>query len=91
MTVPFLVESPRWVADHVSMDACRAVIARLRGRPIDHEEVETLAAEIQRALEEEGKMKDGKCAIFRHGGQQNFRRMVLGVGGLFMQQMSGIK
>lgn len=72
------------------MDQARHVISRLRGRPEDDPVVVEVANEIQRALEEESRTEE-KFGILRHGGQQNLRRMLLGVGGLLMQQMSGIK
>lgn len=88
VTVPFLVESPRWIANHKSLTEAASVIARLRGLPEDHEEVIKVRDEIQMALEEEagGSWTD----IFKNGGQQNFRRMLLGFGALYMQQMTGI-
>jgi hypothetical protein len=45
---------------------------------------------IKQALELEGTSKSF-FNIFRHSGQHNFRRMLLGVGGLFTQQMTAIK
>ena len=88
ITVPFLVESPRWIANHKSLEQATLVIAQLRNLPEDHEEVIKVRDEIQMALEEE----EGTSwtDIFKNGGQQNFRRMLLGVGALYMQQMSGI-
>jgi len=89
VVVPFLVESPRWLANHKSLDEATAVIAQLLGLSIDHSEVLKVRGEIQMALEAEegGSWTD----IFKNGGQQNFRRMLLGVGALYMQQMGGIK
>lgn len=87
--VPFLVESPRWIANHRSLAEASSVISRLRNLPEDHPEVANVVDEIATALQEE---KGGKWTeIFQNGGQQNFRRMMLGVGGLYMQQLCGIK
>lgn len=86
---PFLVESPRWIAHHKSIEEAGSVISRLLDLPEDHVEVIKVRDEIQEALrlEEGGSWTD----IFKHGGQQNLRRMLLGFGALYMQQMSGIK
>ncbi|RKL41530.1 hypothetical protein BFJ72_g5422 [Fusarium proliferatum] len=86
---PFLVESPRWTAHHVSIQKAREVAARLNGSSEDDHTVQQVIGEIEQALEAEGTSRS-VFDIFRHGGQQNFRRMLLGVGGLFMQQMTGI-
>ncbi|TPX15812.1 uncharacterized protein E0L32_000146 [Thyridium curvatum] len=85
---PFLVESPRWLAHHHSLEEATSVISRLLDLPESHEEVIKIRNEIEMALQEE---ESGHWTeIFRHGGQQNFRRMMLGFGALYMQQMSGI-
>lgn len=86
---PFLVESPRWIAHHRSVEEAAGVISRLLDLPEEHEEVVKVREEIRAALreEEKGSLSD----IFKNGGEQNLRRMLLGVGALYMQQMSGIK
>lgn len=86
---PFLVESPRWIAHHVSLAEATSVISRLLDLPETHHDVLKVRSEIQLALEREdgGSWKD----IFSHGGHQNLRRMLLGFGALYMQQMTGIK
>lgn len=87
--VPFLVESPRWVARHRSLDQATQVIARIWDLPADHEEVKQLRYEIEMAMEAE---KSGSFwDLFKNGGQQNLRRMLLGVATLSMQQLTGIK
>jgi hypothetical protein len=90
VTVPFLVESPRWLANHKSIDEATAVIARLRGKPLDDPEVLETRREIQLVLEEE-LSSGGWRDIFSSTGEQNFRRMMLGVVALYMQQIGGIK
>lgn len=87
--VPFLVESPRWIALHGSLGQATKVIAQLRDLPEDDDEVVRTRNEIEMALEAE---KPGSFwDLFRNGGQQNFRRMMLGVAALSMQQLTGIK
>jgi hypothetical protein len=88
--MPFLVESPRWLANHKGLDEATAVISRLRGKPIDHPEVLEVRREIQIVLEEEtssGAWYD----LFKSTGEQKLRRLMLGVVGLYMQQIGGIK
>lgn len=85
---PFLVESPRWLANHKSMHEAELVFARLLDTTEDDARVVEMRNEVEEALQKEkgASMRE----IFRNGGQQNFRRMMLGVGALYMQQMSGI-
>lgn len=85
---PFLVESPRWLANHKDIDQATYVLARLLDTTEDDVRVQESRAEIEEALrlESGGSFRE----IFTNGGQQNFRRMMLGVGALYFQQMSGI-
>lgn len=85
---PFLVESPRWLANHKSMHEAEHVFARLLDTTEDDVRVVEMRTEVEEALEKEkgASFRD----IFRNGGQQNFRRMMPGVGTLYMHQMSGI-
>jgi hypothetical protein len=88
-TVPFLVESPRWIARHRSLAEASQVIARIWDLPEDHEDVMRTRHEIEMAMEAE---KSGSFwDLFTNGGQQNLRRMLLGVAALSMQQLTGIK
>lgn len=65
------------------------MISRLRGKPTDHPEVLQVRYEIERALEEE--KSSGWLDLFKSTGEQNLRRLMLGVVGLYMQQIGGIK
>lgn len=89
IALPFLVESPRWLANHKSIDEAVAVISRLRGKPASHPEVFQVRYEIERALEEE--KSNSWLDLFKPTGEQNLRRIALGVVGLYMQQIGGIK
>lgn len=89
ISVPFLVESPRWVANHKSIEEATRIIARLQDRDEQDEEVLRVRDEICKAIEEEE--ETSWMDIFKNGGQQNFRRMLLGFGVLYMQQLTGIK
>jgi hypothetical protein len=75
------VESPRWLANHKSIAEATEVIAQLKDLPEDDPEVTSITREIEVALEEESSA-DAWHKIFTNGGEQNFRRMMLGVGGL---------
>ncbi|KAJ6011084.1 hypothetical protein N7451_002496 [Penicillium sp. IBT 35674x] len=88
ISVPFLVESPRWVANHRSIEEATRIIARLQDRDEQDEEVLRVRDEICKAIEEEE--ETSWMDIFKNGGQQNFRRMLLGFGVLYMQQLTGI-
>ncbi|KAJ5792788.1 uncharacterized protein N7503_008766 [Penicillium pulvis] len=88
ISVPFLVESPRWVANHKSIEEATRIIARLQDRDEQDEEVLRVRDEICKAIEEEE--ETSWMDIFKNGGQQNFRRMLLGFGVLYMQQLTGI-
>ncbi|KAJ5736039.1 uncharacterized protein N7483_001164 [Penicillium malachiteum] len=88
VSVPFLVESPRWVANHKSIEEATRIIARLQDRDENDPEVLRVRDEISAALEEEG--QSSWSDLFKNGGQQNFRRMLLGFGVLYMQQLTGI-
>ena len=81
LTVPFLVESPRWLANHKGLSEATKVIAQLKDVPEDDPEVTSITREIEIALEEET-TAGGWYKIFTNGSEQNFRRMMLGVGGL---------
>ncbi|KAL2859935.1 sugar porter family MFS transporter [Aspergillus lucknowensis] len=88
VTVLFLVESPRWVANHISLDEATRIIARLHNKDETHEDVFKVREEIRLALEEE--TPPSWADLFRNGCQQNLRRMLLGFGVLYMQQLTGI-
>ncbi|GAD94727.1 hexose carrier protein [Paecilomyces variotii No. 5] len=88
IALPFLVESPRWLANHKSIDEAVAVISRLRGKPSSDPEILQVRYEIERALEEE--KSNSWLDLFKPTGEQNLRRIVLGVVGLYMQQIGGI-
>jgi MFS family permease len=90
VTLPFMVESPRWLANHKGLSEATEVIARLRGKPIDNPEVLQVRREIEIALEEES-AGSGWLELFKDTGEQNLRRLMLGVVGLYMQQIGGIK
>lgn len=70
------------------MDEATNALARLLDTTEDDTRVQQSRAKIEQALELERKASFG--AIFAGTGQQNLRRMLLGIGALYFQQMSGI-
>ncbi|KAL5351307.1 hypothetical protein ACLOAV_003161 [Pseudogymnoascus australis] len=92
----FLPESPRWLVAHDRSDEASIVLWRLQKNASEiNQDSHVIVAElhgIQYALEEERAAAGGTSflAIFK-GGPQRFRhRTILGIGGQFMQQLSGI-
>lgn len=85
---PFLVESPRWLANQRDISEATAVLARLLDTTEDDPRVQSSRAQIQAALELE---KGGSFKEFwKANGQQHLRRALLSIGALYFQQMSGI-
>lgn len=94
-------ESPRWLLKHGREDESRAVLAQLSANqtPTREEDLLHEFALIKEALIEEEaaaiKDKNGNPmtpmrACFTRGRDRYFHRVMLGVGGQFMQQLCGI-
>jgi hypothetical protein len=92
----FLPESPRWLIAHERHDEARQILLDLK---LDSKSVQlngTLIneemAEIQHAINEEREASRGSTffTMFHNGPQIFLYRTMLGVGGQFMQQLSGI-
>jgi hypothetical protein len=81
---------------HDDVDGARHVLLALQpnanSADAKHEVVREEIADIQHAVDEERAAADGGSfkAIFKNGPQKFFYRTMLGVGGQFMQQISGI-
>ena len=89
--VPFLVESLRWLCLKDRHSEAKAVIARLSAKPIDDHEVrEMLEIMIDTLARERAESQIGLKEIFRNGPQQTFRRICLGMGANYFQQMGGV-
>ncbi|CAK3866040.1 Sugar transporter STL1 [Lecanosticta acicola] len=87
----FLPESPRWLVAHDRSEEARVVLQRLR-LPSEPERVGTDLAQIHHAIEEERAAAEGSTfkALLKDGRQRFRYRTLLGIGGQFMQQLSGI-
>lgn len=87
--LPFIAESPRWLASRGRYDEVYDVVSRLEGRARDLD-IDRKANEIIDAAKREAELEVSWLDLFRNGELQNLRRMILGVVPQFIQQFSGI-
>lgn len=89
--VAFLPESPRWLILKDRMEEAAGVIGRLHAKPrtdpVVVTEVQFLADNVAHELAEQrgAAMRE----VLHNGKQQTFRRILLGMGTQFMQQIGG--
>ncbi|KAH8649135.1 sugar transporter STL1 [Xylariales sp. PMI_506] len=95
--VIFLPESPRWLVAHDRHEDARQVLWAVdrdaRSIAADDDRVTRYLVEIQEAIQEEREAAQGSGsfrALLKNGEQKFFLRTMLGIGGQFMQQLSGI-
>lgn len=92
----FLPESPRWLVAHDRHEEAQHVLWMVEkdAKTISEEDRRITArlAEIQHAIQEERAAASGTDfkALLQNGEQKFFYRTLLGIGGQFMQQISGI-
>ncbi|PPJ59199.1 hypothetical protein CBER1_03038 [Cercospora berteroae] len=85
-------ESPRWLIAHDRFEEARDVLSRLRLSSENQDTVNHEMADIKHAVDEEraAAAGNGFRALTKDGGQRFRYRTLLGIGGQFMQQLSGI-
>ncbi|RGP70886.1 putative sugar transporter [Fusarium longipes] len=94
--IVLLPESPRWLINHDRHDEAREVLWAVRkdAKSISKEDesVSRAIAEIQHAINEEREAAQTSSfkAMWKNGEQKFLYRTMLGIGGQFMQQLSGI-
>ncbi|KFZ01154.1 hypothetical protein V501_10181 [Pseudogymnoascus sp. VKM F-4519 (FW-2642)] len=92
----FLPESPRWLIAHERHSEARHILWALEMDPNSITEsdpaINRQISEIQNAVNEERAATEGrsKTALLKNGPQKFRHRVLLGIGGQFMQQLSGI-
>ena len=94
--IVFLPESPRWLIAHDRHDEARKVLWAVRkdakNLTPDDVSISRDLADIQMAIKEEREAAQtgSFSAMLKNGEQKFLYRTLLGVGGQFMQQLSGI-
>ncbi|KZT67898.1 hypothetical protein DAEQUDRAFT_672534 [Daedalea quercina L-15889] len=87
----FMPETPRWLIRHdPTPERGIEVLAKLRGLPKDHPVVLQEAQEIIEAIEIERDEEGSWLDLFKDHGISADKRVWLGIGIQFMQQMTGI-
>lgn len=97
MGIIVLPESPRWLIAHDKHEEARHILwaLELNSAAIEPSDpvIDKEMAEIQHAIYEENEAAagtGGRLALFKNGPQRFLHRTLLGIGGQFMQQLSGI-
>ncbi|KAK5173969.1 uncharacterized protein LTR77_001048 [Saxophila tyrrhenica] len=86
-----LPESPRWLILRDRQEEAAAVVARYHTLPASDVHVRAIVEGIAESVAQEVADSKGSSwkEMFHNGRQQNFRRICLGAGTAFMQQLAG--
>lgn len=88
--MPFLPESPRYLARINKIDLATKNLAALRGNHPDTPEIAEEMKEIQYAIEVEMSEEGSWSDVFRDGGISGSTRVAIGFAANFFQQLSGV-
>jgi hypothetical protein len=91
-TLPFLPESPRYLYFKDRTEDGNAVLAALKGQPVDSEIVQAEAAEIWAAIEMENNLRTAglKDILLNRSGDQILKRLILVIVIQAIQEMTGV-
>ncbi|KAK9361717.1 hypothetical protein V1504DRAFT_68776 [Lipomyces starkeyi] len=88
--IPFLPESPRYLAATGQQERASYVLAALRGHPEDHPEVTFELQKISYAIAVESQEAGSWSDVFKDHGISGWQRVLMACTANFFQQMSGV-
>lgn len=85
-------ESPRWLVMRNRLQEAKETLVTLTGKPIDDPEVVQEAQKLVASVNHEAEVQSSVTIkeVFRNGEQMTLRRILLGAGTPFFQQMGGV-
>lgn len=94
MSMPFMIESPRWLVSKNRVETARKALSWVRNLPDGHEYITKEMYEIQESINYEIEISGGKRStvqIFRELGARDVRwRVMMGVLLMLLQNVTGI-